>query len=184
MSEIIILSGSPSEASRSEIVLAYLGSQLQEKGLSIKHLSIRDVPLEDLFSANFESSAIQGISRLIQEADGVIIASPVYKAAYTGVLKALLDLLPQDILQDKPVFPLMIGGSPNHLLALEYSLKPLLATLKGQCLKGVYLVDSQIDKSGAVPPIKEEEVLKRLTKQLAYFVKVVGKQKEAAGLEV
>lgn len=177
MSEIVILSGSPSETSRSEVVLTYLGNLLQEKGFSVNHLSVRDVSPEDLFTANFNSPAIKEISKSIHGADGVIVASPVYKAAYTGVLKALLDLLPQDVLQDTPVLPLMTGGSPNHLLALEYSLKPLLATLKGQNLKGVYLVDSQIDKSRTDLPIIEDEVLGRLTKQLSYFIEIVGKQK-------
>lgn len=179
MSEIVILSGSPSETSRSEIVLDYLGKRLQEQGFSVTHLSVRDVPQEDLFTADFASPAIGEIGRLIRGADGVVVASPVYKAAYTGVLKALLDILPQDVLQDTPVLPLMTGGSLNHLLALEYSLKPLLATLKGQNLKGVYLVDSQIDKSRPDYPIAEEAVLERLTKQLSYFIKLVARHRAA-----
>ncbi|AQQ54463.1 NADPH-dependent FMN reductase [Planococcus lenghuensis] len=179
MSEIVILSGSPSESSRSETVLHYLGSLLQQEGFSVTHLSVRDVPQEDLFTGRFDSPAIAEISTLIHDASGVIVGSPVYKAAYSGVLKALLDLLPQDALQDTPVLPLMTGGSPNHLLALEYSLKPLLATLKGQNLKGVYLVDSQIDKSNPAQPILEDDVRQRLTKQLAYFVKIIGKQQES-----
>ncbi|AQQ53181.1 NADPH-dependent FMN reductase [Planococcus lenghuensis] len=183
MANIVIVSGSPSESSRSETVLTYLGNLLQKQGLSVKHLSVRDVPQTDLFTAKYDSPAIQEISTLIHKADGVVIGSPVYKAAYSGVLKALLDLLPQDVLQDTPVLPLMTGGSPNHLLALEYSLKPLLATLKGQNLKGVYLVDSQIDKSNPVQPILDSDVQDRLTKQLAYFMNIIGKQKETASFK-
>jgi len=181
MSEIVILSGSPSEFSRTDLVLKYLGTLLKEEGFSITHLSIRDVPQEDLFSAKYNSPAIQEISALIQEAKGVIVGSPVYKAAYSGVLKALLDILPQDVLQDTPVLPLMTGGSSAHLLALEYTLKPLLATLKGQNLKGVYLVDSQVDKLNPEQPIVEDEVLQRLQKQLYYFVDVINRQKVAVG---
>ncbi|PUB14020.1 NAD(P)H-dependent oxidoreductase [Paenisporosarcina sp. OV554] len=100
MSEIVILSGSPSEFSRTDLVLKYLGSLLKEEGFSVTHLSIRDVPMEDLFLGKFDSPAIGDISSLIHEAKGVIVGSPVYKAAYSGVLKALLDILPQDVLQD------------------------------------------------------------------------------------
>ncbi|PUB14019.1 hypothetical protein C8K15_106171 [Paenisporosarcina sp. OV554] len=71
----------------------------------------------------------------------------------------------------------MTGGSSAHLLALEYTLKPLLATLKGKSLKGVYLVDSQIDKLKPEQPIVENEVLQRLKKQLSYFVEIINKQK-------
>ena len=181
MSEIVILSGSPSEFSRTDLVLKYLGSLLKEEGFTVTHFSIRDVPMEDLFLGNFDSLAIRDISALIHEANGVIVGSPVYKAAYSGVLKALLDILPQDVLQDTPVLPLMTGGSSAHLLALEYTLKPLLATLKGQNLKGVYLVDSQIDKLKPHQPIVEDEVLQRLKKQLSYFVEIINKQKVTVG---
>lgn len=49
--------------------------------------------------------------------------------------------MPLDILEETPVLLIIFSDSPNHLLALEYSLKPLLATVKGQTLKGVYLID-------------------------------------------
>ena len=48
---------------------------------------------------------------------------------YSGVLKAFLDLLPQDGLADKLVLPLATGGSQSHMLALDYALRPVLASL-------------------------------------------------------
>ncbi|WP_226037539.1 NADPH-dependent FMN reductase [Aquibacillus saliphilus] len=177
MSEIVILSGSPSEFSRSDLVLNYLGSILKDEGFSVTHLSIRNVPQEALFYGQFDNPEVKEIASLIHGAKGVIVGSPVYKAAYSGVLKALLDILPQDVLQGTPVLPLMTGGSPSHLLAIEYTLKPLLATLKGQNLKGVYLLDSQIDKTQLDNPIIHEECLERLKKQLDYFIETVNRQK-------
>ncbi|MDC3424116.1 NADPH-dependent FMN reductase [Aquibacillus sp. 3ASR75-11] len=179
MSEIVILSGSPSESSRSDLVLKYIGSLLKKEGFIVTHISIRDVPHEALFYGKFNDPAIENVASLIQGAKGVVVGSPVYKAAYSGVLKALLDLLPQDVLQGTPVLPLMTGGSPSHLLAIEYTLKPLLATLKGQNLKGVYLLDSQIDKRQIDNPIVQNEILDRLKKQLYYFVETVNRQKNA-----
>ena len=87
---------------------------------------------------------------MIKQADGLIIGSPVYKASYTGVLKSLLDLLPEGALKNKPVLPIMVGGSSRHLLAIDYSLNPLIAILKGQPLQGLYFTDSEIDKSDEV----------------------------------
>ncbi|UFU00194.1 NADPH-dependent FMN reductase [Radiobacillus kanasensis] len=177
MSEIVVLSGSPSESSRSDLVLKYMGSLLLEKGLSVRHISVRDVPQEALFYGKYDSTEIKEIASVIENAKGVIVGSPVYKATYSGVLKALIDLLPQDVLQDKPVLPLMIGGSMSHLLAIEYTLKPLLASLKGQNLKGVYLVDTQIDKQQISNPVMDQVILERLNKQLYYFVDIVNRQK-------
>ncbi|MFD1708825.1 NADPH-dependent FMN reductase [Siminovitchia sediminis] len=176
MSEIVILSGSPSEHSRSEKILKYLGSLLEQKQFTVTHLSVRDVPPTDLFEAKFDSPAIQRISSLIENARGVIIGSPVYKAAYSGVLKALLDLLPQDVLENTPVLPVMTGGTPAHLLAIEYTLKPLIATLKGESLKGVYFLDSQIDRDAQIP-IMDEELLLRIEQQLDALIEKISIQK-------
>lgn len=170
MSEIVILSGSPSESSRSDLVLKYIGDLLKKEGFSVKHISNRDVPMEVVFHGEYNSPEITEIASLLQEAKGVIVGSPVYKAAYTGVLKALLDILPQDVLRETPVFPLMTGGSHAHLLAIEYTLKPVLAVLKGENLQGVYLLDSQIDKKQVENPIIDDEILRRVKHQLYLFV--------------
>lgn len=175
MSEIVILSGSPSEFSRSDKVLKYLGSLLSEEHFHVTHISVRDIPYEELFLGKYDSPAIQELTTLIQRAKGVIVGSPVYKGAYSGVLKALIDVLPQDVLEFKPVLPLMTGGSASHLLALEYTLKPLLATLKGHNLKGLYLLDSQIDKH-LDRPIIDTDILQRTEKQLQYFIRIVNRQ--------
>ncbi|WP_068672226.1 NADPH-dependent FMN reductase [Oceanobacillus sp. Castelsardo] len=176
MSEIVVLSGSPSEDSRSNVVLKYIGSTLQEKEFLVTHISVRDIPWDVLFKAEFNSLVIQNLTSLIQGAEGVIVGTPVYKSAYSGVLKALLDILPQDVLEDTPVLPLMTGGSPSHLLAMEYTLKPLLASLKGVNLKGVYLVDHQIDKTKVANPIVHTKAHERLTKQVEYFAEIVSKK--------
>jgi FMN reductase len=169
MANIVIVSGSPSSTSRSERVLHYLGKRVEQEGFSIKHISVKDVDADDLLFGNFKSEQIKQISFELEQADGVIVGTPVYKSSYSGVLKALIDLLPQDILQDKPVLPLMTGGSPAHLLAIEYTLKPLLASLKGHNVKGLYYQDSQLDKTKENPLI-DKEILERTEKQLHYFL--------------
>lgn len=176
MSEIVVLSGSPFADSRSEKILNYLGGLLEQKRFTVKYTSVRDIPKEDLFEAKFDSPEIQKIAVMLQSAHGVIIGSPVYKAAYSGVLKTLIDVLPQDVLEHTPVLPVMTGGSPSHLLAIEYTLKPLLATLKGQSLKGLYFLDRQIDVKNQVP-ITDNDLLERAEKQLNYLIDKVNRQK-------
>lgn len=181
MKRIVILSGSPSEHSRSDVLLTYLGKKLQAQDVSISHISVKDVPQQDLCQGNYNSPAIQQISKTIEQAQGLIIGSPVYKASYSGVLKSLIDLLPQDIFKHKPVLPIMTGGSPTHLLAIEYTLKPLVNLLKGQSLKGVYFLDSQLDKN-SLEPILDDELLARTAKQLDYFLELVDQQPSAASI--
>jgi len=52
----------------------------------------------------------------VAAADVVVVAVPVYKAAYSGLRKVFLDLLPQTALKGKTVLPLGTGGSPHHML--------------------------------------------------------------------
>jgi FMN reductase len=65
--------------------------------------------------------------RAVAEADGVILATPVYRATYTGVLKNLLDLLPLEAIQDKPVGILAMGATPHHYLGVDGQLRAVLA---------------------------------------------------------
>src|SRR5690625_6841647 len=79
MSEIVIISGSPTELSRSEQVLKYLGKLLEGGHLSVTHLSVRELSYQDLFTGNYQSPEIRQIAETIEEAKGVIVGSPVYK---------------------------------------------------------------------------------------------------------
>jgi FMN reductase len=62
----------------------------------------------------------------VRAADGVILASPVYRASLTGALKNALDLLPVDTLQAKPVGILAMGGSHHHYLGVATHLRDIL----------------------------------------------------------
>lgn len=175
MSDVVLISGSPSVSSRSEKVLDFIGSVLQHNGYSIKKISITDIPAEQLLYGHYNSQEIKKVIQQIGDAKAIVIASPVYKAAYTGALKALIDLLPQDAFKHKAVLPIMTGGSPAHLLALEYTLKPLITMLKGQTLQGVYIVDEQIDKT-ATNPIVDSAIYDRLDKQINHLVAAIEKR--------
>ncbi|WP_137657444.1 NADPH-dependent FMN reductase [Listeria newyorkensis] len=175
MSRIVILSGSPSAQSGTDKVLRYAGGILQGDGIETSFHSVRDFAAETLVNADFKDTRIGELVADIEAADGVIVGSPVYKASYTGVLKAVLDLLPENILKNKVVLPIMSGGSSGHVLAIDFALKPLLGVLKGEVLQGVYVVDAQVDKA-AVVPIRDVELEQRLRGQLTELVVAVGRR--------
>ena len=147
MANIVIVSGSPSKSSRLHGLTGYSEQKLLELGARLDTLYVADLPAEDLIRANFAGADIQRAQALVEQADAVILASPVYKASYTGVLKTFLDLLPQKGLQNKVVLPLFIGGTIAHLLAIDYSLKPVVSALGGtHMLTGVYAVDGWVNR--------------------------------------
>ena len=142
---ILLVAGSPSETSRSGALLDAVQQRLLLRGVQIDRLPIRDLSPQALLLADYgHPSVSQAIAR-VARADALVVATPVYKAAYSGVLKVFLDLLPQSALRDKVVLPLATGGSPNHMLALDYALRPVLQSLGARhILPGVYATDAQV----------------------------------------
>lgn len=152
MARILTVSGSPSPVSRSTTLLRHVADDLTRHGHDTEHLSIRDLPPHALLHADFAHPDIVAATELVAAADGLVIATPVYKAAYTGILKAWLDLLPQSALADKAVLPLATGGSLAHALALDYGLRPVLSSMAARHIVQGYLV---VDRFIEVTPSGE-----------------------------
>jgi len=142
---VLLIAGSPSHTSRSAALLESVGKRLAKHGVEVELLQVRDLNAQALVHADFADPSIVRAARQVADAQVVIIATPVYKAAYSGVLKVFLDLLPQTGLKGKTVLPLATGGSPHHMLALDYALRPVLQALGSkQILPGIYATDAQV----------------------------------------
>ena len=126
---ILTLAGSPSQRSRSSALLRHAAERLSQRGQVIREAGLRDIPAEDLIEGRYTSLAAANLRRRVEAADVLLVSTPVYKASFSGGLKAVLDLLDERSLADKIVLPIATGGSPAHLLALEYSLKPVLSPM-------------------------------------------------------
>ena len=145
---ILLLAGSPSAPSRSTRLLQHVGDKLALLGHRHARIDVRDLPAEALLRADFKHAALQAALAQVAQATAVVIATPVYKAAYSGVLKAFLDLLPQFGLTGKLVLPLATGGSQSHMLALDYALRPVLSSLNPKhVLPSIYATDAQVQWS-------------------------------------
>lgn len=142
---VITLAGSPRYPSRSTALLHLCQQALEARGAEVIPWNIHNFQPEDLIAARFDSPAVQVLRDDLRNADGVIVATPIYKASFSGVLKTLLDLLPERAFEHKVILPLASGGSAAHLLAVDYALKPVLSALKAQeILHGVFAEDRQI----------------------------------------
>jgi FMN reductase len=145
---VLLIAGSPSEKSRSAALLDGVQQRLKQRGALSSRLHIRDLSPQALILADFGHVSILNAVAQVALADVLVVATPVYKAAYSGVLKVFLDLLPQTALEGKTVLPLATGGSPNHMLALDYALRPVLQSLGAKhILPGIYATDAQITLS-------------------------------------
>jgi FMN reductase len=142
---VLLIAGSPSAPSRSAVLLDAVAARLAERKVSVDRLAIRELAAHALLLGEASHPTVQHAVEQVRRADVIVVATPVYKAAYSGVLKVFLDLLPQSALKGKTVLPLATGGSPHHMLALDYALRPVLQSLAARhILPGVYATDGQV----------------------------------------
>jgi FMN reductase len=87
----------------------------------------------------------------VQGAHVVVVASPTFKASYTGVLKLFLDQVPTDGLAGVAAVPVMMGAGPGHALAPELLLKPVLVELGATCpTRALYLLETAYADGAAI----------------------------------
>lgn len=142
---VVTLAGSPRFPSRSSALMEYARERLNAQGIEVCHWHLHNFAPEDLLYARFDSPALLALNEQLKDADGLIVATPIYKASFSGALKTLLDILPERALDGKVVLPLATGGTVAHMLAVDYALKPVLNALKAQeILHGVFADDSQV----------------------------------------
>ena len=129
MAVIATISSSPNRTSKTDAVLSDVARQLQRAGHVVVPVVLRDLHAEPLLRGNAHDPDIARAVAALEAADAVVVSTPVYKAAYGGLLKTFLDLLPQFALRGKVVLPVATGGTPAHVLVVDYALRPVLASL-------------------------------------------------------
>ncbi|MDX2162642.1 MAG: NADPH-dependent FMN reductase [bacterium] len=178
MAHIVTIAGSPSATSRSAAMLDYFRRELEHVGHTVHAVSVRDMNADDLIHGRYDGDSIRAQVAQVERAQGVILATPVYKASYTGVLKLFLDVLPANALQGKAALPLVSGAAPTHMLVLDYALKPVVAALGAWSIHpGLYVMDQQFQAAqpGSAPTFTPEleEKLKTVCASFAHLLENV-----------
>ena len=171
---IVTITGSPSVGSRTLALANQVGDALVRHGLDVQRINVRDLPADDLVHAKTDAPALKEALALVERAQGVVVATPVYKAAYSGILKAFLDLLPQFGLTGKVVLPLLTGGTLAHVLALDYALRPVLMSLGPQhVVAGLFVLDKLMERTPDGNIVLEAAIGERLDAVVTDFAATV-----------
>ena len=147
MVKAVIINGGNNKTSRLTGIHQFIESNMAHVQVATESIYVHELPSKDLLTANFESEEIIQANQVVAKADIIFVLTPIYKASFTGILKTYLDVLPQKALEGKRIVPIALGGSIGHLLAIEYTLKPVLSVLGAtEILNTVYIVDQQIER--------------------------------------
>ena len=145
MSTVAVVVGNPKPQSRTLAAAIYVAQQLAGEPDLV-------VDLADLGPAllDWADPDVTELVKQVGAADLVVVASPTYKAAYTGLLKLFLDRFAGGTGLSGLAVPLMLGGSPAHSLAPELTLRPVLTEIGGTVPgRGLYVVDARHDDPAA-----------------------------------
>ncbi len=137
--ELLAISGSPSSPSKTVLALSVARARGGEH--DDVHTDLLDLREQELvFSdgrdpAEYTGATRDAIDRVVA-ADALLVGTPMYRGGYTGRLKNLFDVLPNDALAGKPVGLVATGGTDHHVLALEQELKPLVGFFRAWAVPG------------------------------------------------
>jgi FMN reductase len=145
MTKIAVVTGNPKPGSRTHgVALAVADALAKETGESTDRLII-DLTEHASRLFDWTDTELTALTAEVAAADIAIFASPTYKATYTGLLKAFLDRYPSNGLAGVTAVPVMTGGWPGHLLAVEVHLRPVLVELGATVpARGLYVTEPEL----------------------------------------
>lgn len=146
---IVGISGNVKAPSRtSALVAALLGEIEQRIGVKGRHIDLAQsapVLFRALRADQLDDEGIE-IVNAVESADILVVASPVYRASYSGALKHLFDLVDYRSLTGKPVIVGATGGNPLHGLMPDQQLRPLFAFFRTLTLStSIYALESDFE---------------------------------------
>lgn len=168
----VIINGGYSVNSRLTGIEVEVEKLLSKTNTTYDKILVHKLPAEALITANYANPVIVENVKKVEDADVVILLTPVFKGAYSGILKTFLDLLRQKGFENKSVIPIAIGGSIAHLLSVDYALKPVVSILGATHVTNpVYVVDKLVTRVDDVYVIDGEitERLESTWKQVSGF---------------
>jgi FMN reductase len=144
---IAVLSGSPAPDSRTWSLAVEVAARLSAGGLAVELMDLRALPPAEVLLGASEAGLVRAALEAVAWAHGVVVVTPIHHAAYSGLLKAFLDLLPRSGLAGKVVMPMAVGGSPAHVLTIDYALRPVLVSLGAvHVTRGQFLLHTEIQR--------------------------------------
>ena len=151
--DVTVLVGNPKPQSRTLGVAASVADHIERRLATTGERSRTTIDLADLGPAllDWGDERVAGLVVGVVASDLLVVASPTYKASFTGLLKLFLDRIPAPDLRPVVAVPVMVGGAPIHYLAPEVHLRPVLVELGASCPTGaLFVLESQLDDLDAV----------------------------------
>ena len=142
---VVAISGGLQSPSKSAALTEHILNLIAEE-ISIEQHLVELGQLAPLFAGEIWRTqlpdAVERKLALVEQADILVVATPVYRGSYTGLFKHFFDFIHQYALVDKPVLLAATGGSERHALVIDHQLRPLFSFFQARTLPlGIYATD-------------------------------------------
>jgi FMN reductase len=153
---VVVLVGSATPPGRTQTMAATLAEALRgHPGVDAELIDLANVAFEPADGRpleKYDRTIVSAIGK-ITAAQGLVIASPVYRATYSGVLKNFLDMVPFEALRDKPLGLAVLAASQHHYLGVDSAVRSIVAWYGALAAPtSVYLTGSDFDEQKQVTP--------------------------------
>ncbi|PHV30511.1 FMN reductase [Janthinobacterium sp. BJB312] len=142
---LVAVSGGLQRPSKAAALAEHLMDLIADEVLCEQHLVELGQLAPQLAGATWRSHLPETVERelaAVEQADIVVVATPVFRGSYTGLFKHFFDFIDQDALIDKPILLAATGGSERHALMIDHQLRPLFSFFQARTLPlGVYATD-------------------------------------------
>lgn len=142
---VVAVSGGLQRPSRSAALATHLLDLIADNIPCQQHLVAMGDIAPQLAGAAWRSQLPATVEQelvAVEQADVLVVVTPVFRGSYTGLFKHFFDCIHQDALIDKPVLLAATGGSERHALVIEHQLRPLFSFFQARTLPlGIYATD-------------------------------------------
>lgn len=155
---IAVIAAGLSDPSSTSMLAKHLGEAtadaLSQRGYrpEIQYFELREIATDiaDSMVTFSRSEALSTVISAVEQADGIIAVSPVFKATYSGLFKSFWDLIDNEALIGVPAQLGATGGSPRHSLVIDNAMRPLFSYLRMRVMPtGVYAATEDWGTSGS-----------------------------------
>ena len=145
------------------------------------HLGDNNISFADGRPPEAYGDDTQKVVAQVTAADMYLIATPIYRASFTGALKNLLDHIPVEGLMGKACGLIGMGATDHHYLTVDTQLRPVLAWFGAHLVPGQVYLQSQHFQDGKLADPKAIAGLEALGRAVAALHKSLAESSDSSG---
>lgn len=193
--KVIIINGSPKHNGNTAVALAEVAKTLAVEGVETETIHIGNKQIRGCMACNrcweigkcvFDDGIVNEIAQKLNEADGIVVGSPVYFSSPSGQLLSLLDRLFYSNLHANwsmkvgaSVAVARRGGTTATFDVLnKYFLKTNMPVVPSQYWNIVH----GTDPGEAVQDLEGMQTMRQLARNMAFMIKSIALGKEKFGI--